>query len=460
MNDGRVAICNQGRSAATGPAYDEDRLIASVNRLSAMLGWDTPDRGSLGGVIPAGSKVLIKPNLVHHANGGPWGTEPLVTHPALIRAMAQVALDAGPSQVVVGDAPIQGCDFDALLRSSTLDSWAESKCAEDCRFRGIHDFRRTTCNWIDGVRIADEQRQAMDRFVLFDLADESLLEPVTGERESFRVTCYDPRKLSGTHSKGRHQYLVARDAIDADVVINLPKLKTHKKAGITCALKNLIGINGNKEYLPHHRLGGSGDGGDCYPGSSRIKRALEYALDRQNMAASLPGAKRWGVMANQLQRISGLLGDELGVEGSWQGNDTIWRTCIDLNRILLYGRADGSLAAGPVRRVIHIVDAIVAGQGDGPLSPQPLDLGLVFAGENAPAVDWVSALLMRYTPSDVPLIGNAFAQYSHPLTHLSPDCVEVIGDLGAGRAGDVLGAFDYPVIRPAGWRKGSFNSGR
>jgi len=34
-------------------------------------------------------------------------------------------------------------------------------------------------------------------------------------------------------------------------------LKLHRKAGITCALKNLIGINGNKEYLPHHRLGGS-----------------------------------------------------------------------------------------------------------------------------------------------------------------------------------------------------------
>ena len=30
------------------------------------------------------------------------------------------------------------------------------------------------------------------------------------------------------------------------LVVNVPKLKVHKKAGITCCLKNLIGINGNK----------------------------------------------------------------------------------------------------------------------------------------------------------------------------------------------------------------------
>ncbi|MCV6004648.1 DUF362 domain-containing protein, partial [Escherichia coli] len=85
-------------------------------------------------------------------------------------------------------------------------------------------------------------------FVLFDLGRESLLEPITDQGQNFRVTCYDPRLLAARHAPGRHQYLVSRDIIEADVVINLPKLKTHKKAGLTCALKNLIGINGNKEF--------------------------------------------------------------------------------------------------------------------------------------------------------------------------------------------------------------------
>src|SRR6185295_10457402 len=97
-------------------------------------------------------------------------------------------------------------------------------------------------------------------------------------------------------------------------------------------------------------------------------------------------------------RVLRVSGDELSVEGSWSGNDTIWRTALDLNRILVYGRADGTLADSPQRRVLHIVDAVIAGQGDGPLSPSPLPLGLLVAGENPAAVDWVGAILLGYDP--------------------------------------------------------------
>ena len=73
--------------------------------------------------------------------------------------------------------------------------------------------------------------------MLFDLGEESLLEPISETQGAFRVTCYDPRRMIRTHTLGRHRYLVAKEIIEADVVINLPKLKTHKKAGVTCALK-------------------------------------------------------------------------------------------------------------------------------------------------------------------------------------------------------------------------------
>ena len=35
----------------------------------------------------------------------------------------------------------------------------------------------------------------------------------------------------------------------------MPKLKTHKKCGVTISLKNLVGLNTNKNLLPHHSLG-------------------------------------------------------------------------------------------------------------------------------------------------------------------------------------------------------------
>jgi uncharacterized protein (DUF362 family) len=449
--DPRVAA-----SALPSASYGNgDRRVASAfEYVASSLGWASETAGPLGALIPHGAKVLIKPNFVMHENQGPWGLEPLVTHASLIRAATDSALRTTAAEVVVGDAPLQACDFEQLLRVTGLEDWARSLMSADPRFKGIRDFRRTTCGFVDGVRVAAEGLQSEERFVLFDVGRDSLLEPITDGRESFRVTCYDPRLLANTHAAGRHQYLVARDIIEADVVINLPKLKTHKKAGVTCALKNLIGINGNKEYLPHHRLGGSLHGGDCYPGGSLVKRALEHVLDRQNMTASQAAGRLWHGVATQLNRLARINGDRLGIEGSWSGNDTIWRTCLDLNRILLYGRTDASIASETQRRVVHVVDAVVAGQGDGPLAPQPLPMGLVFAGNNATAVDWVGARLLGYVPQRIPIVHYAFDRFKWPLTSFAPEEIDLVGNWGTGVADLVRhpeGGPLVPTIHPVGW---------
>jgi uncharacterized protein (DUF362 family) len=405
-------------------------------------------------VIRAGARVLVKPNFVLHENQGPWGLEPLVTHPSLVRLVTEAALRAGAEEVLVGDAPVQGCDFPALLAATGLDQWAQDLSRTEPRFMGIRDFRRTTCQLLNGVRVAQENLQDEDRFVLMDMAQKSLLEPISDGRGSFRVTRYDPRLMARTHAPGKHQFLVAKEVLVADVIVNLPKLKTHKKAGVTCALKNLIGINGNKEYLPHHRVGGAQSGGDCYPGGSRVKRALEYSLDRQNMAGSVATARLWNDIAVNLDRAARLTVDGLGVEGSWSGNDTIWRTCLDLNRILLYGRADGTMAAGPQRRVIHLVDAVIAGHGDGPLSPQPLPLGMILAGQNAAAVDWVGAALLGYDPARIAVVREAFGKFAWPITTSGTGDVQLEGDLGTGPAEELLRHFvpSAPITYPIGWR--------
>jgi hypothetical protein len=263
---------------------------------------------------------------------------------------------------------------------------------------------------------------------------------------------YPPELMRRTHAPGRHQYLVARDVMEADVIINLPKLKTHKKAGITCALKNLIGINGNKEFLPHHRVGGAGAGGDCYPGRSFIKRSLEVTLDVQNSTGNIIAQDLTAVAARLLNRAAEVTGDRLGVEGSWSGNDTIWRTCLDLNRILLYGRADGTLADTPQRRVLNVVDAVVAGQGDGPLAPEPFPFGLLLAGVNSAAVDWVGAHLLGYDPYRIPIAREAFGRFRYPLTDFTADAVSVTGDLGHGVAdARVPGCMPKPAHYPLGW---------
>ncbi len=451
----KIAVAALPRASYTETPGDSDQIVEALNRVAEELGWTAVEQGPFGKIIPPGARVLIKPNFVMHENQGPWGIEPLVTHPSLIRATVEAVLRAEVSEVIVGDAPIQSCNFERLLADTGLGVWAEKLMKADSRFKGVRDLRRTTCAIVDGVRIASENRQPEDQFVLFDLGEESLLEPITDDRKALRVTCYDPKLLAKTHAPGRHQYLVSRDVIAAEVVINLPKLKTHKKAGVTCALKNLVGINGNKEYLPHHRLGGFDRGGDCYPGDSLIKRASERVADAQNMTASMTMGKLWHGAAVQLDRLMRLTGDELGIEGSWSGNDTVWRMGLDLNRILLYGTLDATMSAHVQRQVIHLTDAVVAGHGDGPLAPQPLPLGLILAGTNAAAMDFVAAHLLDYVPERIPIVREAFKQFSYPLTAFGPDDVVLSGDIGQGNAREVLRARRTPhaIVYPAGWRE-------
>lgn len=438
--------------AAAYREEDGSTMARAVQRLGSLLGWAREGKGPFGSLIEPGTRVLIKPNFVLHHNQGNGGMEPMITHQSVVKAVVSAALESDAAEVLVGDAPIQTCDFPALVRETGLDAWAETLVKANSRFRGVKDFRRTTAKYVNGVRLADENVLPEDEFVLFDLGSESLLEPITDDKDDFRVTCYDPRLLAKTHGRGRHRYLVAKDVIAADVVINLPKLKTHKKAGITCALKNLIGINGNKEYLPHHRLGGANLGGDCYPGDSRVKRLLEYAADQQNISDSAAKGRVWNGLATQLNRVLHLMGDNLGIEGSWSGNDTIWRTGLDLNRILLYGQVDGTIAETPRRRVVHLTDAIVAGQGDGPLSPQPLSMGLLFAGNNAAAVDWFGARLLGYDPQLVPIVREAFGSFRWPISTFQPNEITLSGDWGAGNIDQVMRTEQPPVIHPVGWR--------
>ena len=433
----------------------------SLRRLAGLLSWSAPGRGAFGNVIPEGAKVVVKPNLVLHENQGAGGMESLVTDPGLIAAVAEEALLSGATSVVVGDAPIQGCDFPVLLEKTGLGDWASELARRESRFTGVLDFRRTTCTFVDGVRVATEELQPQDRFVMFDLGRESLLESVTDDRGigRFRVTCYDPRLMRQTHAQGRHRYLVARELMEADVVINLPKLKTHKKAGITCALKNLVGINGNKEFLPHHRAGSAERGGDCYEHASLVRRSIEYALDRQNMTSSSLEARALHKVTRHLHRTARFLGQESDTEGSWWGNDTVWRMCLDLNRILLYGGTDASLAEALRRRVVHVVDGVVAGHGNGPLAPDRLDLGLVVGGGNAAAVDWACAQLLGYDPRRISLTREAFGAFRWPLTAFEPDDIDVDGDLGDGDAADVLAraAAAVRIEHPHGWRTAALN---
>ena len=430
--------------------------LVAFRSLLAQTGLDyshlgSPDWNPLGAIIHEGEKVVVKPNWVQHQNFSRQGIDFLVTHTYVIEAILHYVAKAHPEYIIVGDAPLQGCDFGSLMADCHIPEMIERFTAHNVNV-SVKDFRRTIHPSGKLSERAQEGCSPMDEFILYDLGPDSALEAITTPDSAFRVTMYNPDVLKRTHGPGKHQYLIARDVIEADVVINVPKLKTHRKACITGALKNLVGINGHKEYLPHHRKGGSQSGGDCYTGQSRLKSLVEDLLDATNRAQGTVARR---ILANAVRAgtaFGRIVGVDNNYEGAWYGNDTVWRMSLDLQRVLHYGRADGTLTDHVQRTVLTVTDAIIAGQGDGPLAPTPIKLGIMTLGANTAAVEWVHALLMGLDPQRIPLTREAFGPHRYSLTHFPPNEVVIRVDSLLVAATELFAQYGCAFRTPSGWQ--------
>jgi uncharacterized protein (DUF362 family) len=437
---------------SSSPYADAAAVRESVREALLLygLGRESP-AAPLSDVIRPGMTVLLKPNWVMHRNYAGRGMECMVTHPTFITAVLEEVMAAKPGRVIVGDAPVQGCEFDTLVPPL----WREGLPRPAGGRVEVVDFRRTVTRFVDIPLDVKNDVRDISRYVLFDLGARSMLEPISGPQGRFRVTNYDPDAMTETHHPGRHQYLVAREVIEADVILNLPKLKTHRKAGITAALKNLVGINGNKDYLPHHRVGGSALGGDCYPGFAPFKRIAERLLDAGNRRIGSPALKRWYLGARCFIGLHKLSGGDTNMEGGWFGNDTVWRMCLDLNRLLVYGRADGTFSETPLRKVYSLTDGIIGGEGEGPLAAEPVHLGAVTFASSPPFADLAHSALMRFDWRRVPIIREAFGEFAYPLANLQPAACEIrtAADRYTFDRLDEMGrTLGTPFRPPKGWK--------
>ncbi len=410
------------RATEPNPAY------AGVRQALRLLGLDADrfggsDWNPLGVLINPGDTVVLKPNFVRDfRETQPGHGDCLITHGAVIRAVADYVYLAlqGSGRLIIADAPQNDADFDEMRRIAGLDTLAEFYRTHARLEPEIYDLRPEAARKINGV-IVGHTSLAGDPagYVRVNLGRHSAFAEINELCHRLYGSEYDQAELHEHHHDDVHEYLISRTVLDADCVISLPKLKTHKKTGLTVNLKNLVGINGNKNWLPHHREGTPAQGGDQYADNGftrrferRTVRGFRNLFPRLGPLRPLLG----GPLARLGKRVFGDTNHGTIRSGNWYGNDTTWRMVIDLNRVLLYADTDGNLSAAPRRKFFSIVDGIIAGEGNGPLDPTPKPAGLVLAGGNPVAVDLTCARLMGFDCGRLPVLQRALLGHPLPLT--------------------------------------------
>jgi len=390
-----------------------------LRALMACLGADV--NRPLAGVVRPGDAVVIKPNLVLDRVSDPRSA---LTAGQVVEAVTDLVLEAldGNGQVIIADVPLQSADFEAVIELTGLDPVIARYEREGAPVR-ILDLRKERLRIVNGMyRGVQPLRGDPLGYTVVNLGEASELEALHSDRERFAVGDYDQESTKRYHmSSNRNEYLIPKTILAADVLINLPKIKTHKKAGITCALKNLVGICGHKSYLPHYRVGMPEDHGDEFAVNHSIKELQRDTIDRLKSSNALvyKTARTVGrfilglAMAREPEDLRKVMA------GSWYGNDTLWRTILDLNKIARYADSAGQLHATPQRRYLCIADGIYSGEGDGPLRPSTRHDGILIAGANPVLVDLVVCLLMGIAPEAIRQVHHAFAVTRYPLVDIS-----------------------------------------
>ncbi len=153
--------------------------------------------GGMKAFVRSGQRVCIKPNLLMKATPD----RAVTTHPALLRAVIREVKACGAAEVLVGDSPGGRQNANGIRSAWEVTGWA-GVCEEE------------------GATL-----------VLFD--DDVVRVPTPG-----------PTLFSA--------FNLGRAAVEADVLIDLPKLKTHGFQQFTGAVKNLFGCIPGLEKAQFH----------------------------------------------------------------------------------------------------------------------------------------------------------------------------------------------------------------
>jgi uncharacterized protein (DUF362 family) len=393
------------------------------NRIQSVFSkWDSLFKAT----INPGDTVVIKPNWLAHSHKydqDEWLS--VITHPQIITAVLEQVLDCleGQGNIIITDAPQTDSQFSKIMERMTPEIWVEMGKNKGVMVT-ILDLRED--EWINEGDITVSRKKLPGDpkgSTECDLGQHSSFKGHQVSSKGYYGADYNKNETNEAHSNGKHKYRVSRTVIEADVFVNIPKLKTHKKAGITCSLKNLVGINTYKNYLPHHNEGTPDEGGDQFPTANSRNRVEGILMNK--IKTFLHNNPQFGKLFVPVKTIGKkIFGDtrEVVRSGNWFGNDTLWRMVLDLNKVLFYSNSDGSLRENNIengKRYLTVIDGIIAGEGNGPEAPSAKNVGLIIAGNNPVAADAAAAKMMGLRWEKIFSIFQGFKQNSYPLINVT-----------------------------------------
>jgi uncharacterized protein (DUF362 family) len=149
--------------------------------------------GGIDSFIKKGAKVLLKPNFLKESATD----ECVITHPAIIEEIAKKTLELGATPII-GDSPAFGA-ISSIAKRAGIDRFAKE--------HGIEIIELDT-----------------------------------------------PRRIHAKCGTKPFSFTVSGKALDADVIINIPKLKAHVQLLYTAAVKNMYGcVCGKRKAWRHLR---------------------------------------------------------------------------------------------------------------------------------------------------------------------------------------------------------------
>jgi len=390
----------------------QNHVYDGVRKMLYALGLDSTNYGSaqwnpLGDLIKPGMTVFIKANTVTHEHDAGKDIFSVIVHASVVRPILDYVCKAlqNDGRIIVGDSQLYYCDFEKAMQISQIGKLLEwytdqTKIPFECYDLRMNKAYRT---WLYGRwgRSKVEQDPRGYRFV--DLGDQSAFKGIDPKKLRIEIASY--KNMEKHHSNGKHEYLFPKSFLESDAVISIPKLKTHRRTAVTLALKNFMGLPAWKDTLPHFMVGSPEEGGDQYINPSLRKSIGTFLHDQVQTSPYIPVKAVCATAKKLLWESNRIIPFKDNIYAAmWYGNDTLWRTLQDLNKAAIYADKEGKLQKQPQRNLFVVIDGIIGGEKDGPLSPEPISSGVLLSGFNAVTADAVGATLMGHDIDRIPLI--------------------------------------------------------